>query len=92
MAILTFIHLTRLAITRGATQEQYRLLISLGKGLVQPCLGAPQVEGVQARGPSCGQQGVWSLRHPPFSSLPTPSPSLLAGSWGHSGGAGPGWS
>lgn len=32
MAILTFIQSTRFAITLSATQEQYRLLISLGKG------------------------------------------------------------
>lgn len=36
-------------------------------------------EGVQVRGPACGQQGVWSLRHPPLPSFPPPVPPSLLG-------------
>lgn len=78
MVILTLTQLTRLAITCGAIQKQYRLLISLGKRFTQQCLGSSSGGGLQARGPSCGQQGVWSLRYPSLPLfLPVVPPSFL---------------
>lgn len=53
---------------------------------------------VELLGGGCVGQGafLWSAgcmesESSPFTFLPTPSPSFLAGSWGCSGGAGPGW-
>lgn len=50
MVILTLTQLTRLAITCGATQEQCRLLISLGKRFIQQRLGSSSGGGCTGQG------------------------------------------
>lgn len=54
-------------------------MLSLRKSSSSNVWGAPRVEGIQARGPSCGQQGVWSLRLPPLPPFQSPVPPSLLG-------------
>lgn len=70
MVILTLTQLTRLAITCGATQEQYRPVTNLGKRFIQQCLGS-------SPGGGCTGQGtiLWSAGCMAEASRPTYLPS-----------------